>query len=173
MNTPLRMIRIALEQDTVFGQELASLVAQMVNNLPAIQETQVQSLGWEDPLQKRNDTHSSILAWRIPCTEEPGKLYLATPTLSGHIFREKKILRKHMYSPRLIGTILTIAKTSEKLNYLSTEEKIKRYAIYTQLNIQKTKIMASGPITSWEIDGETVENSVRLYFGGLQNHCRW
>ena len=42
-----------------------------------------------------------------------------------------------------------------------------------KLNIQKTKIMASGPITSWEIDGETVENSVRLYFGGLQNHCRW
>ena len=38
-----------------------------------------------------------------------------------------------------------------------------------KLNIQKTKIMASGPITSWEIDGETV----RLNFGGLQNHCRW
>ena len=42
-----------------------------------------------------------------------------------------------------------------------------------KLNIQKTKIMTSGPITSWEIDGETVENSVRLYFSGLQNHCRW
>ena len=41
-----------------------------------------------------------------------------------------------------------------------------------KLNIQKTKIMASGPITSWEIDAETVE-SVRLHFFGLQNHCRW
>ena len=41
-----------------------------------------------------------------------------------------------------------------------------------QLNIQKTKIMASGPITSWQIDGETMETD-RLYFGGLQNHCRW
>ena len=40
-----------------------------------------------------------------------------------------------------------------------------------KLNIQKTKIMASGPITSWEIDGETMENNERLYFGGLQNHC--
>ena len=40
-----------------------------------------------------------------------------------------------------------------------------------KLNIQKTKIMASGPITSWEIDGETMENTERLYFGGLQNHC--
>ena len=41
-----------------------------------------------------------------------------------------------------------------------------------KLNIQKMKIMASGPITSWEIDGETVE-TVRLYFFELQNHCRW
>ena len=41
-----------------------------------------------------------------------------------------------------------------------------------KLNIQKTKIMASGPITSWQIDGETVE-TVRDYFWGLQNHCRW
>ena len=42
-----------------------------------------------------------------------------------------------------------------------------------KLNIHKTKIMTSGPILSWEIDGETVENSVRLYILGLQNHCRW
>ena len=41
------------------------------------------------------------------------------------------------------------------------------------LNIQKTKIMASGPITSWEIGGKNSGNSVRLYFEGLQNHCRW
>ena len=42
-----------------------------------------------------------------------------------------------------------------------------------QLNIQKTKIMASGPITSWETDGETVETVSDFIFGGLQNHCRW
>ena len=42
-----------------------------------------------------------------------------------------------------------------------------------KLNIQKTKIMASGPITSWEIDGETVETVLDFIFGGLQNHCRW
>ena len=46
----------------------------MVNNLPAMQETQAQSLGWEDPLVKGMATHSSILAWRIPSTEEPGGL---------------------------------------------------------------------------------------------------
>ena len=46
----------------------------MVKNLPAIQETWVQSLGWEDPLEKEMAPHSSILGWEIPCTEEPGKL---------------------------------------------------------------------------------------------------
>ena len=51
---------------------LASLVAQMVKNLPAVQETQVLSLGQEDPLEKGVVTHSGILAWRIPWTEEPG-----------------------------------------------------------------------------------------------------
>ena len=52
----------------------ASLVAQTVKNLPAIQKTQVQSLGQEDALEKGMATHSSILAWRIPWTEEPGGL---------------------------------------------------------------------------------------------------
>ena len=52
----------------------ASLVTQMVKNLPAMPETQVQSLGWEDPLQKEMATNSSFLAWRIPWTEEPGGL---------------------------------------------------------------------------------------------------
>ena len=47
---------------------------QLVKNLPAMQETQVRSLGWEDPLEKEMATHSSILAWKIPRTEEPGGL---------------------------------------------------------------------------------------------------
>ena len=54
-------------------RNLASLVAQMAKNLPAMQETQVQSLDWEDALEKGMTTHSSILAWRIPSTEEPGE----------------------------------------------------------------------------------------------------
>ena len=51
-----------------------TMVAQMVKHLPVIQKTQVQSLGWEDPLEKEMATHSSILVWRIPWTEEPGGL---------------------------------------------------------------------------------------------------
>ena len=52
----------------------ASLVAQMVKNPPAKQETQIQFVGWEDPLEEGKATHCSILAWRIPRTEEPGEL---------------------------------------------------------------------------------------------------
>ena len=51
-----------------------SLIAQLVNHLPAMQDTQVQFLGREDPLEKEMETHSSILAWRIPWTEEPNGL---------------------------------------------------------------------------------------------------
>ena len=56
------------------GPKGSPLEAQMVKNLPAMQETQVQSLDLEDPLEKGIATHSSILAWRIPWTEEPGRL---------------------------------------------------------------------------------------------------
>ena len=60
-----------VEQTSATG---ASLVAQTVKCLPAMQETWVQSLGWEDPLEKEMATHSSTLAWKIPWTEEPGRL---------------------------------------------------------------------------------------------------
>ena len=52
----------------------SAFFTQSVKNLPAVQETQVQFLGWEDPLKKEMATHSSMLTWRIPWTEEPGKL---------------------------------------------------------------------------------------------------
>ena len=61
-----------------------SLVAQMVKNLPAMLETRVQSLGQEDPLEKDLATHSSILAWRIPWTEEPGRLQFMGSQRVGH-----------------------------------------------------------------------------------------
>ena len=63
-----------------------------------------------------------------------------------------------------------MAESEEELKSLLMKVKEENKKVGLKLNIQKTKIMASGPITSWEIDGE---NSVRLYFGGLQNHCRW
>ena len=72
---------------TVHGILRASPMAQGVQNLLAMQETretQVQFLGWEDPLEKDMATHSSILAWRIPCTEEPGGLQSMGSQRVGH-----------------------------------------------------------------------------------------
>ena len=69
-------------------------------------------------------------------------------------------------------TTLT-AESEEELKSLSMKVKVESEKVGLKLNIQKMKIMASGPITSWQIDGETVETVVRLYFLGLQNHCRW
>ena len=60
------------------------MVAQTVKNLPAIQETQVRFLGWEDPLEKEIASHSSILPWRIPWTEEPGGLQSMGLQTVGH-----------------------------------------------------------------------------------------
>ena len=62
---------------------------------------------------------------------------------------------------------------SEELKSLLMKLKAESEKVGLKLNIQKTKIMASGPITSWQIDGETVEIVADLFFFGLQNHCRW
>ena len=65
-----------------------------------------------------------------------------------------------------------MAESEEELKSLLMKVKEESEKVGLELNIQKTKIMASGPITSWEIDGETVEGD-RLYLFGLQNHCIW
>ena len=65
-------------------------------------------------------------------------------------------------------TTLTAEREEELKSLLKVKEESETVGL--ELNIQKTKIMASGPITSWQIDGETLKN---FYFGGLQNHCRW
>ena len=82
-----------------------------------------------------------------------------------------KIARRNISNPRYAGDTTLMAESEEELKSLLMKVK-ESEKVGLKLNIQKTKIMASGPITSWEIDGETVE-TVRLYFGGLQNHCRW
>ena len=66
-----------------------------------------------------------------------------------------------------------MAESEEELKSLLMKVKEESEKVGLKLNVQKTKIMASGPITSWEIDGETVETMSDLNFSGLQNHCRW
>ena len=66
-----------------------------------------------------------------------------------------------------------MAESEEELNSHLMKVKEESEKVGLKLNIHKTKIMASGPITSWQIDGETVEIVTDFIFGGLQNHCRW
>ena len=66
-----------------------------------------------------------------------------------------------------------MGEREEELNSLLVKVKEESEKVGLKLNTQKTKIMASGPITSWEIDGETVETVSDFILGGLQNHCRW
>ena len=66
-----------------------------------------------------------------------------------------------------------MAEREEELKSFLMKVKVDSEKVGLKLNIQKTKIMASGPSTSWEIDGETVETVSDFILGGLQNHCRW
>ena len=83
-----------------------------------------------------------------------------------------KIARRNINNLRYADDTTLMVESEEELKSLLMKVKVESEKVVLKLNIQKTKIMASGPITSWEIDGET-GNSVRLYFFGLQNHCRW
>ena len=66
-----------------------------------------------------------------------------------------------------------MAESEEELKSFFIKAKEESENVGLKLNIQETKIMASGPITSWQIGGESSGNNDRFYFGGLQNHCRW
>ena len=85
---------------------------------------------------------------------------------------EIKISRRNINNLRYADDTTLMAESEEELKSLLMKVKVESEKVGFKLNIQKTKIMASGPITSREIDGETVE-TVSDYFGGLQNHCRW
>ena len=84
---------------------------------------------------------------------------------------EIEIARRNINNLRYADDTTLMAESEEELKSLLMKVREESEEVGLKLNIQKTKIMASDPITSWEIDGETVE-TVRFYFGGLQNHCR-
>ena len=80
-----------------------------------------------------------------------------------------KIARRNINNLRYVDDATLMAESEEELKSLLMKVKVESEKVGLKLSIQKTKIMASGPITSWQIDGD----SGRLYFFGLQNHCRW
>ena len=85
---------------------------------------------------------------------------------------ESRLLEEISITLRYAADTIFTAE-SEELNSLLMKVKEENEKVGLKLNIQKTKIMASGPITSWQIDRETMETVTDFIFGGLQNHCRW
>ena len=83
-----------------------------------------------------------------------------------------KIARRNINNLRYADDTTLMAESGE-LKSLLMKVKEESEKVGLNLSIQKTKIMASGPITSWQIDGKTIETVRHFYFGGLQNHCRW
>ena len=84
-----------------------------------------------------------------------------------------KITRRNINNLRYADDTSLMAESEEELKSLLMKVKVESEKVGLKLNIQKTKIMASGPITSWETDGETVETVADFILRGLQNHCRW
>ena len=83
-----------------------------------------------------------------------------------------KIARRNINNLRYADDTILMAGSKE-LKSLLMKMKEEGEKVDLKLNIQKTKIMASSPITSWQIDGETMETARDFIFGGIQNHCRW
>ena len=83
-----------------------------------------------------------------------------------------KIAGRNINNLRYADDTTLMAESKEELNSLLMKVKVESEKVGLKLNIQKTKIMASSPINSWQIDGDN-GNSDRLYFWGFQNHCRW
>ena len=84
-----------------------------------------------------------------------------------------KIAGRNIDNLRYADDTTLMAESEEELKSLLMKVKEESEKVGLKLNIQKTKIMASGPIASWQIDGETVETASNFILGGLQNHCRW
>ena len=84
-----------------------------------------------------------------------------------------KIARRNINNLRCADDITLMAESEEELKSLLMKVKEESEKVGFKLNIQKTKIIASGPIPSWQIDGETVETVADVIFGGSKNHCKW
>ena len=84
-----------------------------------------------------------------------------------------KIAGRNINNLRYADDTTLMAESEEELKSLLMKVKEENEKVDLKLNIQKTKIMASGPVTSWQIDGETMKTVSDFIFSGLQNHCRW
>ena len=143
-----------------------------MKNLYAGQEATVRTgHGTKDWFQIRKGVHQSYIL--SPCLFNLHAEYIIRNAELDEAQAEIKIAGRNISNLRYADDTTLMAESEEELKSLWMKVKEVSEKVGLKLNIQKTKIMASGPITSWEIDGGNSGNSVRLYFSGLQNHCRW
>ena len=143
----------------------------LLRNLYAGQEAAVRTRhGTTDWFQIGNGVHQGCIL--SPCLFNLYAEYITLPSGLDEAQAGLKTVRRDINNLRYTDdtTLTGESKEEQKSLLMKVKEESKKAGL--KLNIQKIKIMASGPITSWQIDGETVE-SERFYFGGLQRHCRW
>ena len=158
----------------------ASLVAQMVKNPPAMQETQVQSLLWEDPLEDEMATHSSILAWRIPWTEEPGGLQSIGLQRVGHDWTTKHQhiqVSIHNSPTQYINVCNIFIILTENVNssicvnnyYSCNHQYIKKCLIWKSISPLKNKI-SDCTFYGWKTGGSISSCECSVMTDSLQPH---
>ena len=143
----------------------------LLRNLYAGQEATVRTgRGTTDWLQIGKGVHQGCIS--SPCLFNLYAEYIMRNAGPDEAQAGIKIARRPMNNLRYADDTTLVAESEEELKSLLTKVKEESEKVGLKLNIQKTKIIVSGPITSWQVDAETVE-TVADYFSGLQNHCRW
>ena len=142
--------------------------------LPDIWETCMQVKKWQNQTQN-NKIQKGVCQGCIlpPCLFNFYAEYTMWNARLDEAQAGIKITRRNINDLRYADDTTLMAESEEELKSLLMKVKEESEKASLKLNIQKPKIMVSGPITSWQIDGETVETVTDFIFGGLQNHCRW
>ena len=144
----------------------------LLRNLYASQEATVRNgHGTTDWSQIGKRVHQGCIL--SPCLFNLYAKYIIPKARPGEAQAGIKIARRNINNLRYADDTTLMAESKEKLKSLLMKVKKEREKVGLKLNIQKTKIMASSPITSWQIDGETVETMRDIFFFWLQHHCRW
>ena len=147
-------------------------LTRLLRNLYAGQEATVKTEhGTADWFQIEKGVHQGYIL--SPCLFNLYAEYIMQNARLDEAQGRIKIAGRNINNLRYTDDTTLMAENEEKLKNLLTKVKEESEKAGLKLNIQKTKIMASGPITSWQIDGETVETVRDFNFLGLQNHCRW
>ena len=147
-------------------------LACLLRNLCAVQEATVKTRhGTTNWFKIEKGIHKGCIL--SPCLFNFYAEYIIRNARLDEAQARIKIAGRNINNLRYADDTTLMGEHSEELKRLLMKVKEESEKVGLTLNIQKTKIMASGPITSWEIDGETVETVSDIFLGGLQNHCRW